>query len=95
MVGFPGRLDARHGGAHPRRGLSKSLDQTVIVENRPGASGNIAADLVAKATDDHTLGLVINGNLSSAKLLNPKLPFDPAQRLTRCCRWWPPRHWCW
>jgi tripartite-type tricarboxylate transporter receptor subunit TctC len=55
----------------------------VVVENKPGASrpgaGNIAADQVAKATDDHTLGVVINGNLTSAKLLNPKLPFDPAK----------------
>ena len=60
-------------------GMSKDLGQSIVVENRPGATGNIAADLVAKATDDHTLGLVINGNLSSAKLLNPKLPFDPAK----------------
>jgi tripartite-type tricarboxylate transporter receptor subunit TctC len=32
---------------------------------------------VAKATDGHTLGLMINGNLTIAKLLNPKLAFDP------------------
>jgi tripartite-type tricarboxylate transporter receptor subunit TctC len=59
--------------------LGKRLGQAVVVENKPGASGNIAADQVAKAGDDHTLGVVINGNLTSAKLLNPKLPFDPAK----------------
>jgi tripartite-type tricarboxylate transporter receptor subunit TctC len=51
----------------------------VVVENRPGAGGNVAADAVAKATDGHTLGVVINGNLTTAKQLNPKLPFDPAK----------------
>ena len=79
MVGFPGGSTPDVVARILADGLSKSLNQNVIVENRPGASGNIAADLVAKATDDHTLGLVINGNLSSAKLLNPKLPFDPAR----------------
>jgi tripartite-type tricarboxylate transporter receptor subunit TctC len=59
--------------------LSKALGQSVIVENRPGASGNIAADVVAKASDDHTLGIVINGNLTSAKMLYPQLPYDPAK----------------
>lgn len=59
--------------------MAEALVQPVVVENKPGASGNIAADLVAKATDDHTLGVVINGNLTSAKLLNPKLSFDPAK----------------
>jgi tripartite-type tricarboxylate transporter receptor subunit TctC len=49
----------------------------VVVENKPGASGNTVADLVAKATDDHTVGALINGNLTIAKLLNPSLPFDP------------------
>ena len=58
--------------------LSKALGQPVIVENRVGASGNMAADLIAKANDDHTLGLVINGNLTSAKQLYAKLPYDPA-----------------
>jgi tripartite-type tricarboxylate transporter receptor subunit TctC len=79
MVGFPGGSTPDVAARILADGLSKSLGQNVIIENKPGASGNIAADLVAKATDDHTLGLVINGNLSSAKLLNPKLPFDPAR----------------
>ena len=34
---------------------------------------------MAKSTDDHTLGVVINGNLTSAKQLNPKLPYDPGK----------------
>ena len=59
--------------------LARALGQPVIVENRVGASGNIAADLVAKATDDHTLAVVINGNLTSAKQLYAKLPYDPAR----------------
>ena len=54
----------------------------MIVENKVGAGGNIAADYVARATDDHTLGLMINGNLTIAKLLNPKLPYDPLKDLT-------------
>jgi tripartite-type tricarboxylate transporter receptor subunit TctC len=79
LVGFPGGSTPDVAARILADGLAKSLNQPVVVENRPGASGNIAADLVAKATDDHTFGLVINGNLSSAKLLNPKLPFDPAK----------------
>jgi len=79
VVGFPGGSTPDVAARILADGLAKSLGQSVLVENKPGASGNIAADLVAKATDEHTLGLVINGNLSSAKLLNPKLPFDPAR----------------
>ena len=79
LVGFPPGSTPDVAARILADGLAKSLGQNVVVDNRPGASGNIAADLVAKASDDHTLGLVINGNLSSAKLLNPKLPFDPAK----------------
>jgi tripartite-type tricarboxylate transporter receptor subunit TctC len=80
-VGFPGGsspdLTAR-AFAEP---LSKALGQPVIVENKVGAAGNIAADFVAKSTDDHTIGLMINGNMTIAKLLNPKLPYDPLKDL--------------
>lgn len=78
LVGFPGGTTPDMAARSLAEPLSKALGQPVIVENRPGASGNIAADLVAKATDDHTLGVVINGNLTSAKMLYSKLPYDPA-----------------
>ena len=61
--------------------LSKALGQPVIVENRSGAAGNIAADLVAKSKDNHTIGVMINGNLTIAKLLNPATPYDPQKDL--------------
>lgn len=62
-------------------GLGAVLGQPVIVENRPGAAGNLATELVAKSHDDHTLGVVINGNLTSAKMLQPQLPYNPARDL--------------
>jgi tripartite-type tricarboxylate transporter receptor subunit TctC len=79
MVGFPGGSTPDIAARVLADVLAKAWGQTVFVENKPGASGNVAADTVAHATDDHTLGVVINGNLTSAKLLNPKLPFDPAR----------------
>ena len=79
MVGFPGGSTPDIAARALADGLTKAWGQPVLVENKPGASGNVAADAVAKATDDHTLGIVINGNLTSAKQLNPKLPYDPAR----------------
>ena len=79
MVGFPGGSTPDMAARALAEVLAKSLGQPVVVENKPGASGDIAADQVAKAGDDHTLGVVINGNLTSAKLLKASLPYDPAK----------------
>jgi tripartite-type tricarboxylate transporter receptor subunit TctC len=79
LVGFPGGSTPDMAARTLAEPLSRALGQPVIVENRPGASGNIAADLAAKATDDHTLAVVINGNLTSAKMLYSKLPYDPVK----------------
>jgi tripartite-type tricarboxylate transporter receptor subunit TctC len=82
LVGFPGGSTPDMAARTLAEPLAKALGQPVIIENRPGASGNIAADLVAKAHDDHTLGVVINGNLTSARLLFAKLPYDPVKDFT-------------
>ncbi len=79
LVGFPGGSTPDMAARAIAEPLSRALGQPVIVENRPGASGNIATDMVAKATDDHTLGIVINGNLTSAQMLYPQLPYNPAK----------------
>lgn len=81
VVGFPGGSSPDLTARALAEPLSRALGQPVIVENKVGAAGNIAADYVAKATDGHTLGLMINGNMTVAKLLNPKLPYDPLKDL--------------
>ncbi|MFC5523758.1 Bug family tripartite tricarboxylate transporter substrate binding protein [Polaromonas jejuensis] len=82
LVGFPGGSTPDMAARTLAEPLAKALGQPVIIENKVGASGNIAADQVAKANDDHTLGVVINGNLTSAKQLYPRLPYDPAKDFT-------------
>ena len=81
MVGFPAGSTPDLVARTIAEPLSRAIGQPVIVENRPGAGGNIAADLVAKSSDNHTIGLMINGNMTIAKLLNPATPFDPLKDL--------------
>jgi tripartite-type tricarboxylate transporter receptor subunit TctC len=58
-------------------GLSKRLGQPVIVDAKPGAGGNLAAEAVAKAAPDgYTLGLVTGGHAISAALYK-SLPYQP------------------
>ena len=62
--------------------LSKSLGQPVLVENRPGAGGNLAAETVAKAAPDgYTLLVSFTSHTINATLY-PKLPFDPVTDFT-------------
>lgn len=60
------------------QGLTESLGQSVIVENRPGAGSVIGADLAAKALPDgYTLLLAMDATLTMNQALFAKLPYDP------------------
>ncbi|WP_431276753.1 tripartite tricarboxylate transporter substrate binding protein [Variovorax ureilyticus] len=62
--------------------MGPALGRTVIVENRPGAGGNIAAELVAKAPPDgNTLLMSFTSHAINATLY-PSLPFDPVKDFT-------------
>jgi tripartite-type tricarboxylate transporter receptor subunit TctC len=60
--------------------LAARLGQPVVVENRPGASGNTGTAAVAKAAPDgYTLGVSIVGPLVINAILFPKMPYDTAK----------------
>jgi tripartite-type tricarboxylate transporter receptor subunit TctC len=81
VVGFPPGGGGDLYGRLIAQGLSKSLGQSVVVDNRTGAGGNIAAELVAKARPDgYTLLLAMSGNLAVAPATRPKtLPYKVPQ----------------
>jgi tripartite-type tricarboxylate transporter receptor subunit TctC len=81
IVPFPGGstpdIAARAVAMH----LQQVFGQTFVVDNRAGGGGSIGTDAIAKATDGHTIGVSIGGPASTARVLNPQLPYDPATDL--------------
>lgn len=64
------------------RAMEPGLKQTVLVENRPGAGGNVGMAHVARSeADGYTLGLGTIGTQSINQFLYASMPFDPAQDL--------------
>lgn len=61
--------------------LSAALGQAIVLENRPGANGNIAAELVAKSAPDGYTLLFGNSSLSISPAVSHKLAYDPARDL--------------
>ena len=67
-VDVVGRLVAQH--------LSQAWNQPVVVDNRAGAGGNVAADAVAKAAPDGYTILITTPGLAAGRSIYAKLPFD-------------------
>ncbi len=82
IVGLPpgGQADLSARGLAPH--LTRAFGQPFVVENRPGAGGTIAAAAVAQARDLHALGFVLGGPTTTARALNPALPYDPTTDFT-------------
>jgi len=76
VVGFPPGGGGDLYGRTIAMALGKHIGQTVIVDNKAGAGGNIAAETVARAKPDgYTLILAMSGNFGSTVPLRPNLPY--------------------
>src|SRR5262245_31260881 len=63
--------------------LEAELGQSIVIDNRPGAGGNIGIGAVARAAPDgYTLGVAAAGVLAVNPHLNRSMPFDPQKDLT-------------
>ncbi|MCZ2495871.1 tripartite tricarboxylate transporter substrate binding protein [Xylophilus sp. Kf1] len=66
--------------------LARGLGQSFVVDNKPGASGNIGmSDIVHAAGDGYTMGYANVGTLAINKALFTKLPYDPEKQLAPVC----------
>jgi tripartite-type tricarboxylate transporter receptor subunit TctC len=67
--------------------MSESLHQPIVVENQPGAAGQIGTERIARAAPDgYTIGFVNDSILTMLPNLNPKLPYDPLRDLAPVSR---------
>lgn len=77
IVGFPpgGSTDIMARLISP--GLSETFKQQFVIDNRPGANSNIAAELAARAPADGYTLLVVSASFSTNVSLYPKMGYDP------------------
>ena len=86
VVGFPpgGGNDLLARTVSPK--LSELVGQSVVVDNRPGAGGNVAAEFVSRATPDGYTILVMSSSHPIQKLLKRDLKYDPIADFTPLAR---------
>jgi tripartite-type tricarboxylate transporter receptor subunit TctC len=67
--------------------MSERLGQPIVIENQPGAAGQIGTERVVRAAPDgYTVGFVNDSILTMLPALNPKLPYDPERDLAPVSR---------
>ena len=79
LLGFPAGGGSDTVARLVAKPLGERLGQSVVVDNKPGAGGNIAAEMLTRATPDgYTLILLPSGHASAAAM-KKSLPFDPVK----------------
>ena len=81
IIPFPSGSTPDTAGRAVAAHFAKVFGQPFVPENRPGAGGTTGTEAVARATDEHTVGVSINAPLSTAKALYPSLGYDPVKDL--------------
>ena len=82
VVPFAAGSATDNGARHIAEGLTKKWNATVIVENKPGANGAIAAqDVVRSKPDGHTIFVASNTAVASNVAMFKSLPYDPITQL--------------
>jgi tripartite-type tricarboxylate transporter receptor subunit TctC len=67
-------LHARHGWPHDRRPPAAETPPGLLIEDKPGASGNTGTDAVARRPDGYTLGISIGGPLAINRAVFARCP---------------------
>jgi tripartite-type tricarboxylate transporter receptor subunit TctC len=63
--------------------IGQQLGQTIVVEDRPGASGAIGTEAIVRAAPDgYTIGMATSTTLATGPVLNPKLAYNPTKDIT-------------
>ena len=66
--------------------LAQRLGQSFVMENRPGAGGNLGVDALAKSPPDgHTLAWIVDFNVTVNPVLYPKMPYDVEKDIQPIC----------
>jgi len=84
IVGFPPGGGGDLYGRLIAQAMSKSMGQSIVVENKPGAGGNIAAGVVAKSRPDgYTLLMAMSGNIAVAPVVESgRIPYKSPEDFT-------------
>ena len=80
IVPFPAGSSTDVASRIVTRKLSERLGQSIVIENKVGASGDVGADAIARSKPDgYTMGLATTSTHAIAASLNPQLPYDPVR----------------
>jgi tripartite-type tricarboxylate transporter receptor subunit TctC len=65
-----------------QNGLATRLGKPILIENRPGAAFIISSEIIARATDNHTIGMIVVNTHAANVTVQERLPYDSLKDFT-------------